>query len=80
MKVQAKFRVHNVDHIKDQDGKVFAANVHMSPVYSADPASENYSWSQATPGGNINMYITNPAAFEQFELNKEYLVTFDQVG
>lgn len=66
MNVRAKFRVHNIS----------GQQVSMSPVYSSDPATENYSWSQATPSGQIQMHISNPAALEQFEVNKEYLVTF----
>lgn len=71
MKVTAKFRVHSID------SSPHCSTVRMSPVYSADPASENYSWSQATPGGEISMFITNPAAAGAFELNKEYIVQFE---
>ena len=51
-------------------------SVSLQAVYSSDPASENYSWSQATPGGGASLTITNPAAFDQFEQGKEYLVEF----
>ena len=69
--VTAKFRVHHIS-----DGGAAGKSIFMSPVYSSDPASENYSWSQATPGGQIAMQISNPAAAEAFELNAEYLIEF----
>jgi len=69
--IKAKFRVHHI-----ADSGTAGKSVHMSAVYSSDPASENYSWSQATPGGLISMQITNPAAADAFELNAEYLVEF----
>lgn len=69
MNVKAKFRVHNISGSK----------VSLSPVYSSDPNSENYSWSQATPSGLIEMHITNQAALDAFEANKEYLIIFEPV-
>ncbi|HIC9028859.1 TPA: hypothetical protein ACW7Z2_000221 [Citrobacter freundii] len=42
----------------------------MSPV-TADTA-ENKAWSKYTPGGLLQMHISNPAAFEKFEQGKEY--------
>lgn len=44
--------------------------IHMSPV-TADTA-ENKTWSKYTPGGLLQMHISNPAAFEKFEQGKEY--------
>lgn len=52
----------------------------MSPVYSPDKASPNYSWSQATPCGELKMTITNPNAFNQFGVGKSYLMTFTETG
>lgn len=51
-------------------------SVLLSPVYSSDKSSPNYSWSQATPSGEVKLTITNPAAFGQFEPGKEYLIPF----
>jgi hypothetical protein len=72
--VTAKLRCH---HISDNGS---SRTVHLSPVYSSDPASPNYSWSQATPSGQFTMSITNPAAYERFVENGEYMVTFSPVG
>lgn len=70
MTVRAKFKCVEV-HDKGSVRQVF-----MAPVYSSDKASDNYSWSQATPSGKIEMTITNPAAYGQFEVGTEYLIEF----
>jgi len=44
----------------------------MSPVTADTP--ENKAWSKYTPGGLLQMHISNPAAFEQFEQGKEYFI------
>ena len=72
--VTAKFKVHQVS---DFGGY---RQVHLSPVYSPDKSSANYSWSQATPSGKLEMTITNPAAYEQFEVGKTFLMTFESVA
>lgn len=51
--------------------------VKLSPVYSSDKSDPNYSWSQATPSGSIELTITNPAAFEQFVPGTLYHITFE---
>ena len=50
--------------------------VKMSAVCSSDRESPNYSFSQATPQASLEMTITNPGAFAQFELGKEYDLVF----
>ena len=51
--------------------------IELSPVFSSDKSSPNYSWSQATPSGKLEMTITNPGAFEQFAVGKSFLLTFE---
>lgn len=72
--VTAKFKVTQVNDF-GQYRQVF-----LSPVYSPDKTSPNYSWSQYTPSGKMEMTITNPAAYEQFAVGKSYLMTFDEVA
>lgn len=48
--------------------------VQLYPVYSADPNSENAKWAKATPGGSLQLTISNPDAFGAFEPGKEYFV------
>jgi hypothetical protein len=52
----------------------------LYPVYSDDPAHENHSFWRSTPTGMIDMSITNPAAFEQFEDGAEYYIDFDRAN
>lgn len=70
--VTAKFTVASVED--------FGAHrkVKLTPVYSNDPKSPNYSWSKWTPSGSIELTITNPLAYEQFKPGKTYFVDFQQ--
>lgn len=74
MTVSAMFAV---EHVQD-----FGTHrqVKLRAVYSSDKSSPNYSWSQATPCGEISLTITNPAAYEQFAPRKQFYLTFDEVA
>ena len=62
-RVRAKFAVNNF--LKDQFGNVV---VKLYAVYKGDESSpENESFSNSTPSGNAELYITNPSANEFFE-------------
>jgi hypothetical protein len=64
MAVRAKFKCHsNANGI-----------VSLWPVM--DGSEENKAFWDATPGGQITLTITNPAAKEQFEVGQEYYVDF----
>jgi hypothetical protein len=73
MTVRAKFKVSSIE---PHDGPDPIRVVRMDAVYSDDPASPNHSWSKWTPAGQVQMTITNPAAFEQFVQGKEYYLDF----
>ena len=53
-------------------------DVGFNTVYEPDASkdTENARFTKATPYGDIRMGIDNPAALEQFEINKEYYVDF----
>jgi hypothetical protein len=89
MTVRAKFRVRDystaVDNRptgeKDENGTPILApvevrTINLVPVYSQDPGSENHTFWKYTPSGAIQLGTINPAAWEQFELNREYYVDF----
>lgn len=62
-RVRAKFTVNNL--LKDQFGNIV---VKLYAVYKGDESSpENESFSNSTLSGNVELYITNPAAVEFFE-------------
>ncbi len=46
--------------------------VRLRPVFSNDKESPNYSFSQATPSGVLELTITNTAAWGAFEIGREY--------
>lgn len=61
-RVRAKFTVSQI--LKDSGGNAF---VRLWAVYKGDESSpENESFSNSTPSGNCDLYITNPAAIEFF--------------
>jgi hypothetical protein len=82
--VRAKFRVHDVQENAYNDNKTGervkqSEQVFLSPVYSSDPNTENYSFSQATPSGQISLWISNPGAWGYFERGAEYVIDFNKV-
>lgn len=44
-----------------------------------DGSEENKAFWQATPSGQLDMSITNPAAFGSFEPGREYYLDFTRV-
>jgi hypothetical protein len=81
--IRAKFRVNDIQEWKFNDNKTgetvkTGEQVFLSPVYSSDPTTENYSFSQATPSGQISMGITNPGAWGFFERGAEYVIDFNK--
>jgi hypothetical protein len=53
--------------------QVTQVQVTLQPVYD-DGA--NSQWSKYTPSGQLQLTITNPEAYKQFELGKAYFVDF----
>lgn len=68
MSVRAKFRCNSITEF--EHGK----QVKLNAVYGN--GKENESWSKATPSGALEMTITNPEAYKQFEVGKEYFLDF----
>ncbi len=64
MAVRAKFKCYGSD---PQTGLV---------TFQAVTGEGNETWSKWTPSGQIQMSITNSEALKQFEVGKDYLVTF----
>lgn len=46
------------------------------PFDHANPNSENSRFWKASPSGELRLSIDNPAAVEQFEVGKEYILDF----
>ncbi|BAZ50122.1 hypothetical protein NIES4103_27360 [Nostoc sp. NIES-4103] len=70
--MRAKFYVETVaDHASG------ANSVLLQPVLQN--SEENKTFWQATPGGKLEMYITNPNAKSFFEAGKEYYIDITPV-
>lgn len=70
MTVKARMTCETINHTR------WAKTVTLKPVYSSDPADPNFSYSQATPSGSIELTITNPAAADAFVVGSTYDVDF----
>lgn len=73
MKIAARLLCHHVDKWATHEV------VTLQPVYSDKKDSPNYTWSQATPSGKLEMTITNPNAMGAFVPGQEYDILFTPV-
>lgn len=70
--VIARMRVDQIEVYQPEGTpEPVSKTVRLSPVYSDDPDSPNYSFSTATPAGLLQLTITNPAASGSFDPNEE---------
>ena len=79
MTVRAKMKCTSIT--KTGDAKKPQVQVKLGAVYSNDPESENRSFANATPSGELSVNIDagRPAA-ESFELGCEYYIDITPVG
>ncbi|MEB7925463.1 hypothetical protein NGJ69_17240 [Atlantibacter hermannii] len=68
MTVRAKFHCTSIQKSPDHSSAV----VTLGAVTTG--SVENESWSKYTPSGQLQMVVSNPAAFGQFEQGKEYFI------
>ena len=68
--VRAKFKVGFVED-QSYEGKKQSL-IRMYPVYSDDPNSENKTFTDATPSGELSLLITVPETAAFFEPDQEY--------
>lgn len=66
--IQAKMMVASVSQV------VNGQEVRLYPIYSPDPADPNYSYSVATPSGELKLMITNPNLVGAFKKGQVYFV------
>ncbi len=87
MSVRAKFKVSRVEatlstkgHSENGtwivEGAEELRTIVLVPVYDPEPGSENHTFWQATPSGQIMLGTVNPAAWQQFELGEEFYIDF----
>lgn len=92
MSVVAKFRVTKIElssydrpRYNEQkqyvgSDKIEMRTIILAPVYSDDPSSENKKFWDASPSGEIRLGTVNPAAWAGFDLDGEYLITFEKAA
>jgi hypothetical protein len=78
--LRAKFEVRErTEHAWTDESErrhVESVGLVLHPVYSPDPTTENYAFWNATPGGQLQMTITNPSAFDFFQEGAEVYLDF----
>ena len=77
--VRAKFKIDRVETYEKEGFSPDVGKVWLSPVYSDDPNHENKNFWDATPSGEISMWISNPPAFARFKeagVDAEFYVDF----
>ncbi len=72
--IRAKIKIDSVKANSD-DAKT-GEQISAMAVYSSDKTTENYSFSVATPSLSLQMYISNPGAFDKLIQGKEYYLDF----
>ena len=79
MSVRAKFVVKHITEYESNP----CQSIHLQAVVAYEDkgnrSDENEQWSKWTPSGQIDISITNPDAFNQFKVGKEYHVDFNEV-
>lgn len=85
MSIRAKFQCSYIENIpvlnmwnsvtKKTDKIVDCKKIHFNPNYN----EENLNWNQATPIGDVMLMISNPDAYNQFEIGKEYFVDISEI-
>lgn len=82
MAIRAKFKVQsvqdNVGRASNGTDKKYTEIVRMSPVFSSDPNHENRAFWDATPSGDLSMWINNPKAWGTFKAGQEFYVDFTE--
>lgn len=73
MGTRAKFYCQSVEAFAGDRKKVV-----LSAIYDPHGNAENANFTKATPEGQINMTIDNPAASVQFKPGKYYTVDFNE--
>jgi len=61
-----------------RDAIVDARDLHFTAVY--DGSEENKKYWEATPGGQLQLFTVNEAAWSQFQEGKEYYIDFTPAG
>jgi hypothetical protein len=70
--IRAKFRVMSIIEHADNAS---ARTIKMMPYYD-DSIPEDRRFSQATPSGELSMYVNNPAAIAELRIGRQFYLDF----
>lgn len=76
--VRAKFKVQDITHHLYGDKLMYT--IHMTPVYSQKEGSENKTFWDATPSGDLKLGTINAAAAVHFVVGGEYYLDFTRAN
>jgi hypothetical protein len=74
MNVRAKFYIESVTEIRSQGSDWKAKSIKARPVMG----EANKQWSEASPSGSLELMITNPKAYEQFQAGQFVYLDFSE--
>lgn len=74
--MRAKFLCDDVSTYKGTDNEI----VKLSAVHGGDKNEEDNQFSEATPSGQLQMTISNPAAKGFFETGKKYYLDISEAA
>lgn len=76
MAIIALMECHEVaQHGNSYGGGQYAENIKLRCVYTEDREHPNFKWSEATPSGDLELYISNKDAFGKIQPGVLYHVT-----
>lgn len=73
--IRAKFEVTSIERFSWNENQIL---IKMQPRYD-EAIPENRRFEEATPSGNLDMHVSNPAAIEVFKLGKTFYLDFTPV-
>lgn len=62
-----------------QNGEVEGQVIKLNAAYDSNPDSPNHAFWKATPSGNMELTINNPAVFGFFRRGKQYWLDISPV-
>lgn len=74
MAVRAKFRCTSIKKNWNYGAPGTDGNPVVTLSAEYDTSLEDQSFAKSTPSGHIEIYVTNPAASDQFVLGRQYYI------
>jgi hypothetical protein len=79
MAVKARFQVNSIEQFSSSFSMSKLRMVAVAPGQEGYGGPEDEAFWNATPTGNMEITITNPAAAEQFQPGDRFDVTFERL-